>query len=95
MGGFGRGERGVASGRRLVSVLDGAEPGGDAGFAGGDGLAVAPAVGAVGQAGAGSFDFADVGLAFVGVRGEGEHRDARGGGVQDERDRAGVGVVAG
>ena len=45
-GGFGWGDRGVVSGHSLVGVLDGAQPGGHPGFAGGDGLAVAPAVGA-------------------------------------------------
>jgi hypothetical protein len=64
------------SGRRLVGVLDGAQPGGDPGLAGGDGLAVAPAVGSFGQVGAVLFDFADVGFALVGVRGEGEDGDA-------------------
>jgi len=44
-----------------------------------DGLPVAPTVGALGQVGAVLFDFADVGFALVGVRGEGEHGDARGG----------------
>jgi hypothetical protein len=36
-----------------------------------------------------------VGFAFAGVRGEGEHGDAGGGGVKDEGDRAGLGIVAG
>ena len=49
----------------------------------------------LGQVGAVLFDFADVGFALVGVRGKGEHGDAGCGGVKDERDRAGVGVVAG
>jgi hypothetical protein len=48
-----------------------------------------------GQVGAELFDLADVGLALVGVRREGEHGDARGGDIQDERYRAGFGVVAG
>ena len=43
-------------------------------LAGGDGLAVAPAVGA-GQALAETLGLADVGLALVGVRGNGEHDD--------------------
>jgi hypothetical protein len=50
-GGFGWRRRGVVPSRRLVSVLDGAQPGGDPGFAGGDGLAVASAVGSFGQVG--------------------------------------------
>ena len=54
-----------------VSVLDGSQPGGDPGLAGGDGLAVAAAVGAFGQVVAGAFDLADVGFAFVGVGGDG------------------------
>jgi hypothetical protein len=76
-------------------VLDGAQPGGDAGFASGDGLAVTAAVGAVGPVGTGPLDLPAVGLAVVGVRGDGEHGDAGRGGVQDERDHAGFGVVAG
>jgi hypothetical protein len=71
-------ERGVAVDGHAVGVLDGAQAGGYAGFARGDGLAVAAAVGVFGQAVAESFDFADVGFAFVGVRGDG------GGGVKDE-----------
>jgi hypothetical protein len=55
--------------------------------------AVAPAVGAFGPVSAQSLDLADVGLSLVSVRGEGEHGDARGGGVQDERDRAEVGAA--
>jgi len=68
-------------------VLDGAQPAGDPGFAGGDGLAVAPAVGAFGQALAELLDLADVGFSVVGVRGDGEDRGVGGGGVQDEADR--------
>jgi len=59
-GRFGRRERGTMSCYRVVGVLDGAQPGGDPGLAGGDGLAVAPTIGAFGQAGAESFDLADV-----------------------------------
>ena len=77
-----------------VGVLDGAQPGGDPGFAGGDGLAVAPAVGVFGQAAAGPLDLADVGLALVGVGGDGEQGDGGGGVVQDEADRLGFGVAA-
>jgi hypothetical protein len=78
-----------------VGLLDGAQPGGDPGLAGGDGLAVAAAVGALGQAAAGPLDLTDVGLSLVGVRGDGEHGDVGGGGVQDEADRLGLGVAAG
>ena len=76
-------------------MLDGAEAGGDPGLAGGDGLAVAAAVGAFGQFLPGPFDLAEVGFAFVGVGGDGEQGDVGGGGVQDEADRLGVGVAAG
>src|SRR6266487_1673365 len=86
---------GAALDSRVAGVLDGAQPGGDAGFAGGDGLAVAPAVGPFGPVGAAPFDLAGVGFALAGVRGEREHGDARGGGVQDEGDRLSLGVVAG
>ena len=77
-----------------VGLLDGAQAGGDAGFAGGDGLAVAAAVGVFGQGLAVAFDFADVGFAFVGVGGDGEQGDVGGGGVQDEADGLGLGVSA-
>jgi hypothetical protein len=40
-------------------------------------------------------DFADVGFSFVGVGGDGVHGDVGGGGVEDEADRAGLGVTAG
>jgi hypothetical protein len=50
----------------------GAQPGGYPGFAGGDALAIASAVGAFGQALAELLDFADVGFAFVGAGGDGE-----------------------
>ena len=86
---------GVAFDGHAVGVLDGAEPGGYPGLAGGDGLAVAAAVGAFGQGLAEAFDFADVGFAFVGVRGDGEDGDAGGGGVEDEADGLAVGVAAG
>ena len=79
-GGFGGCERGVVSGYRLVGVLGGAQPGGDPGLAGGDGLAVAPTVRAFVPVGAGPLDLAGVGLALVGVRGESEHGDAGRGG---------------
>src|SRR4029077_6416436 len=69
--------------------------GGDAGLAGGDGLAVTPTVRAFGPVGAGPLDFAGVGFALAGVRGDGEHYGVGRGGVQDEGDRAGLGVVAG
>ena len=85
----------VALDGRAVGVLDGAQPGGDPGFAGGDGLAVASAVGAFGQALAELLDLADVGLALVGVRGDGEDGGVGGGGVQDEADRLAVGVAVG
>jgi hypothetical protein len=92
--GFGRREDGAVPGHRLLSVLDGAQPSGDPGLAGGDSLAVAPAIGPFGQFGAVLFDLADVGFPTVGVRGEGEHSNAGRCAVQDERDRAGFGVMA-
>src|SRR5689334_1542602 len=79
----------------LVGVFDGAEAGGDAGFAVGDGLAVAAAVGAFGQVLGVELDFAEVGFAFLGVGGEGVHGDVRGGGVQDQGDGLAAGVVPG
>jgi hypothetical protein len=60
-------------------VLDGAQADGDAGLAGGDGLAVAPAVGALGQALAELLDLADVGFALVGMGGDGEDGGVCGG----------------
>jgi hypothetical protein len=50
-------------------VLDGAEPGRDAGLAGGDGLSVASAVGVLGHVLTGPLDLADVSLALVGLPG--------------------------
>src|SRR5712691_7009079 len=92
--GFGRFERPVALVRDPVGALDGAQAGGYAGLAGGDGLAVAPAVGAFGQGLAEALYFADVGFAFVGVGGDGEDGDAGRGGVQDEADGLAVRFVA-
>jgi hypothetical protein len=81
--------------RQAVGAFDGAEAGGYAGFAGGDGLAVLPAVGALGEGLAEALDFADVGFSFAGVGGDGVHGDVGGGGVEDEADGAGLGVTAG
>ena len=65
--GLGRPEYDVALDRYAVGAFDGSEAGGDPGFAGGDGLAVAAAVGAFGQGLAKAVYFADVSFAFVGV----------------------------
>jgi len=81
--------------RGLVSLLDGAEAGGDAGFAVGDGLAVAAAVGAFGQFLGVELDFAEVCFAFLGVGGDRVHGDVRGGGVQHEGDGLAFRVMAG
>ena len=70
--GLRRPEHGAALDGRVIGVLDGAQPSGNPGLTGGDGLAVAPTIGAFGQVGAVLFDFADVGFAFIGVRGEGD-----------------------
>ena len=86
---------GGAFGGGAVGVFDGAQAGGDAGFAGGDVLAVLLAVGVVGEGGGVALDFADVGFAVGGVGGDGVDGDAGGVGVQDERDSAGFGVAAG
>jgi hypothetical protein len=74
-------ECGVTLDRDTVGVLDGAEAGGYAGLAGGDGLAVALAVGVFGEGLGVALDFADVGFAFVGVGCDGEDDGAGGGGV--------------
>jgi hypothetical protein len=76
-------------------VFDGAQPDDNAGLAGSDGLAVAAAVGVFGQGLAVGLDFADVGFAFVGVGGDGEDDGVGRGGVEDEGDGLGFGVVAG
>lgn len=55
-----------------MGAFDGAEALGDAGFAGGDGLAVTASPGAFGESLAVAFDLANVGLAFTGVGGDGE-----------------------
>jgi hypothetical protein len=94
-GGLGRLDRAVALVRDAVGAFDGAQAGGYPGLAGGDGLAVASAVGAFRQALAELLDFADVGLAFVGVLGDGEDGGGGGGGVQDEADGLGLGIAAG
>ena len=94
-GGLRRPERDVAFDGHAVGVLDGAQAGGYPGFAGGDGLAVAAAVGVFGQGLGVALDFADVGFAFVGVGGDGEDDGAGGGGVEDEGDGLGFGVAAG
>ena len=94
-GGLGRPVRDVALDGDPVCAFDGAQPGGYPGFASGDGLAVAAAVGAFGQGLAVAFDFADVGFAFVGVGGDGEPGDAGGGFVEDEADGTAVGVAPG
>jgi hypothetical protein len=70
-GGLGRRERFVALDCCPVGLLDGAEPGGDPRLAGGDGLAVASAVGALGQVLAEPLDLADVGLSLVRMSGDG------------------------
>ena len=88
-------KRDVAFGCQLVGAFDGAQAGGDPGFAGGDGVAVLSAVGAFGEGLAVAFDFADVGFSFVGVGGDGVHGGVGGGGVEDEADGAGLGVAAG
>jgi hypothetical protein len=76
---LGGGEYGVAFDGRSVGVLNGSQPGGNPCLAGGDGLAVASAVGAFGQALAELLDFADVGFSLVGVRGDGEDGGIGGG----------------
>ena len=77
---FVRIEHGVALHAYPVGLLDGSKPGGDPGLAGGGyGLAVAAAVGALGKVLAAAFDLAYVGFAFVGVGGDGEQGDVRGG----------------
>ena len=67
-GGLGRLEYCIAFVRCPVGVLDGAEAVGYPCLAGGDGLAVASAVGAFGQVLAKLFDLADVCFSLVGVR---------------------------
>jgi hypothetical protein len=83
--------RDVALDSDPVGALDGSEPVSDPCLAGGDGLAVASAVGAFGQAFAVPRDFADVGFALVGVSGDGEQGGVGGVGVQDETDGLAVG----
>ena len=94
-GGLGRRVRGAAVDGCAVGLFDGSQSGGDPGLAGGDGVAVAAAVGAFGQAAAGPLDLADVGFPFVGMGGDGEQGDVGGGVVEDEADCLGLGVAAG
>jgi hypothetical protein len=94
-GGHGRIEHGIAFVCHPVGTFDGPQAGGYPGLAGGDGLAVAPAIGAFGQALAELLDLADVGFAFVGVGGDGEEGCVGGGGVEDESDGLGLGIGVG
>ena len=94
-GGLGCPGRDVAFDGDPVGAFDGSEPGGHSGLAGGDGLAVAAAVGVFGEGFAVALDFADVGFSFVGVGGDGEQDGVRGGGVQDEAHGLAVGVPLG
>ena len=94
-GGLKRPEHRVAFDGHAVGVLDGAKAGGYLGLAGGDGLAVAVTVGAFGEGLAVALDFTDVGFAFVGVGGDGEHDGVRRGGIEDKGDGLGFGVATG
>lgn len=64
-----------------IGLFDGAQAGGYPRLAGGDGLAVAPAAGALGQALAELLYLADVGFSLVGVHEDG---GIGGGGIQDD-----------
>jgi hypothetical protein len=94
-GRLGRPVGGVAVDGGAVGLLDRSQAGRDPGFMGGDVLAVAAAVRVLGQDAAVPLDLADVGLALIGMSGDGEHRDIGGGGIQDEGDRAATRVTAG
>jgi hypothetical protein len=83
-GGLRRPVRYVALDGRPVCLLDGPQPGGDPRLAGCDRLAVTPPVGALGQALTEPLDLTDMGLALVGVSGDGVDGNIRGGGVEDE-----------
>lgn len=76
-----------------VGVLYCSEAGGHAGFAGGDGLAVASAVGVLWQLLARLLDLADVGLSVACVGGDGVHRDVGGGDIHDEADCMAPGIA--
>ena len=89
-----RGGTSIVSCSAVLKTCSTAQPGGYPGFAGGDGLAVAAAVGAFGQVGAVLFDFADVGFALISVRSEGKH-NGTGCSVQDHGDGPGFEVPAG
>ena len=81
-------DRIIAFDRGAIGTLYGSKSGGYARFAGGDGLAVASAVGVLRQFRAELLDLADVGLSVAGVGGNGKHRDVGGGGIHDEADSA-------
>ena len=85
----------VALVRCPVGLLDGPQPGGDPGLAGGDGLAVAPAVGVFGQVLAGPLDLAEVGFSLVGVGGDGVDGDVGSGGIEDEGNYLAFGIPPG
>jgi hypothetical protein len=93
--GLGRPECYIALDRYAVGAFDGSQPDGYPCFAGGDGQAVAAAVGVFREGFAVALDFADVGFAFVGVGGDGEQDGVSRGGVQDEGDGLAVGVALG
>ena len=88
-------EHSVTLDGHTVGLFDGAETGGNACLAGGDGPAVAVAVGVFGERLAVALDLTDVSFTFVGVSGDGEHNNISRGGVQDESDGLGFGVATG
>jgi hypothetical protein len=84
-----RHEHAIALDCYSVGLLDGTQAGRDPGLAGGDGLAVAAAVGTFGLA---LLDCSTsrMWVSLVGVRGDGEHGAIGGRGIENQGDRPGL-----
>ena len=94
-GGLGNAGHGVSLDRGPVGPLYGTQPSSYPPLVGGDGLAVAPAVGALRQGLTVSFNLADVGFSLAGVGYDGVHGDIGGCVVKDQGDRLVLGITAG
>jgi hypothetical protein len=78
-----------------AGLPDGPQPGGGPRLAVGDGLAVASAIGTLGQVLAEPLDFANNGLPLVSVSSDGVDGNVGSGGVEDEGDRLAFVIPAG
>lgn len=78
--------------RHSISTFDGTQAGGHPPLAGGDGLAVLSAEGALGKGLAELFDLADMSFALVGMSRNSEDGGVGSGGIEDQGDRLAFGV---